>query len=63
MNKTRTYWESLPDVKPVRAIDAGIVEQPGFGIQIGWNRPAILWQPFIILWLWNLRLQIGWVYE
>lgn len=36
--------------------------QPSFGLQIGWNEPKKLWKPYIIIDLWNVRIDTGWLF-
>lgn len=38
-----------------------VMEQPGFGFQLIWNEPHILYKPCLVLHFWRWRLQIGWL--
>ena len=39
-----------------------ILYQPSFGFSIGWNEPKKPWKPFVVIDLWNIRIDIGWLF-
>lgn len=59
----RVEWTPYEDIKPTIAVCTDVSgEQPGFSFEIAWNEPRKWWRPFIVLKLWRLRLQLGWLY-
>jgi hypothetical protein len=71
MNIERKVWPPKDDVgglladnPPSFAVDTRHerVEQPAFGIEIGWNQPKKWWQPYISISLWTVFVQVGWLY-
>lgn len=69
MNITKTEW---PQDTIDRCNEAGgsnclitfdkEIQQPEFGLKIGWNEPKKLWKPYIVLYICRYTIQLGWLF-
>jgi hypothetical protein len=66
MNITKKEWnreeikkETVPWISISRDT---IAYQPSFGIQLGFNEPQKPWKPFLIVDIWNIRIDVGWYF-
>ena len=49
----KTDFLFIPDAGPY---------QPEFGMTIGWNEPRKFWKPFVVIFCWHWKVQIGWLF-
>ena len=66
MKIVKTNWNeqpriSEPTIDTVK-YDEDDPEQPGFGFELAWNTSNLL-KPFVIIWFWRWRIQVGWLAE
>jgi hypothetical protein len=59
MNIWLISWK-IKEAPTLAMLDVGFVP-PGFGIDIGWTKPAHFWKPYILVQFWRIQLQIGWL--